>query len=100
MIIVDDKEKEILEWDKMFDDEYFREMKSNVLVDVFYIEKVILDVIEILGVMKLLVSEFDMIVVGRGKGRKSVYMDGFEEWSEFKEFGVIGDLLILYDINF
>ncbi|KAH0896204.1 hypothetical protein HID58_045772 [Brassica napus] len=99
MTTVDDKVKEISEWDKMLDDEHLREMKSNASVDVFYTEKAILDATETPGVMKSLASEFDMFVVGRGKGRKSVYTDGLEEWSEFKELGVIGDLLASHDIN-
>ncbi|KAJ0238805.1 Cation/H(+) antiporter 3 [Hirschfeldia incana] len=95
----DDKVKEFSEWDKMLDDEHLRELKSNASVDVFYTEKAVLDATETPGVIKSLVSEFDMFVVGRGKGRKSVYTDGLEEWSEFKELGVIGDLLASHDIN-
>lgn len=99
MTTADDKAREFSEWDKMLDDEHLRELKSNASIDVFYTEKAILDATETPGVMKSLASEFDMFVVGRGKGRKSVYTDGLEEWSEFKELGVIGDLLTSHDIN-
>ncbi|ESQ42252.1 hypothetical protein EUTSA_v10012709mg [Eutrema salsugineum] len=99
MINADVKAKENSEWDKMLDDELLRDVKSKALVDVFYTEKAVEDASETSALLKSMANDFDMFIVGRGKGRKSVFTDGLEEWSEFKELGIIGDLLTSQDFN-
>ncbi|CAA7027733.1 unnamed protein product [Microthlaspi erraticum] len=99
MITEDEKEREISEWDKMLDDDLLRGLKSNKLAEIFYTEKSVKDATETSGVLNSLASKFDLFIVGRGNGRKSVFTDGLEEWSEFNELGVIGDLLISQDIK-
>ncbi|VVB17231.1 unnamed protein product [Arabis nemorensis] len=99
MISADEKSKEKSEWDKMLDDEMLRDVKSNALADVLYTEKVVEDAFETSGLLISMANDFDMFIVGRGKGRTSVVTVGLEEWSESKELGVIGDLLTSQDIN-
>lgn len=99
MMTTDENAREKSEWDKMLDDELLRDVKNNTLVDIFYSEKAVEDASETSGLLKSLASDFDMFIVGRGKGRKSVFTDGLEEWSEFHELGAIGDLLTSQDIN-
>lgn len=99
MITADEKARENSEWDKMLDDELLRDVKSNALADILYTEKAVEDASETSGLLKSIANDFDMFIVGRGKGRKSLFTDGLEEWSEFKELGVIGDLLTSQDIN-
>ncbi|EOA22933.1 hypothetical protein CARUB_v10003669mg [Capsella rubella] len=99
MVTTDENAREKSEWDKMLDDELLRDVKNNTLLDIFYAEKEIEDASETSGFLKLISKDFDMLIVGRGKGRKSVFTDGLEEWSEFNELGVIGDLLTSHDIN-
>ncbi|CAN8244329.1 unnamed protein product [Cochlearia groenlandica] len=98
-LIASDEEKANSEWDKMLDDELLREVKGNKLAEVLYKEKAVGDASETSGVLKSMASDFEMFIVGRGKGRKSVFTDGLEEWNEFKELGVVGDLLTSKDIN-
>ncbi|XP_010456645.1 PREDICTED: cation/H(+) antiporter 3-like [Camelina sativa] len=99
MITTDENAREKSEWDKMLDDELLRDVKSNTLVEIFYSEKAIEDASETSGFLKSLSNDFDMFIVGRGKGRTSVFTEGLEEWSECKELGVVGDLLTSHDIN-
>lgn len=99
MITTDEKARENSEWDKMLDDELLRDVKCNKSVDIFYNEQAVEDASETSSLLKTMASDFDMFIVGRGKGRKSVFTDGLEEWSEFKELGVVGDLLASQDLG-
>ena len=99
LITTDEKARENTVWDKMLDDELLRDVKSNTLVDIFYSEKAIEDAAETSSLLRSMVSDFDMFIVGRGNGRTSVFTEGLEEWSEFKELGIIGDLLTSQDFN-
>lgn len=99
MVTENEKARAHSEWDKMLDDELLRDLKSKALADIYYTEKAVKDAAETSGVLKSIASDFDLFIVGRREGRKSVFTDGLEEWSEFKELGVIGDLLISQDIN-
>ncbi|CAH2072125.1 unnamed protein product [Thlaspi arvense] len=99
MINADEKAKENSEWDKMLDDELLRDVKSKASADITYTEESVEDATETSGILKSMASEFDLFIVGRGKGRMSVFTDGLEEWSEFKELGVVGDLLTSHEIN-
>ncbi|KFK27609.1 hypothetical protein AALP_AA8G405900 [Arabis alpina] len=99
IITTDEKSRAKSEWDKMLDDEMLRDVKNNTLADVLYTEKAVEDASETSALLIAMADDFDMLIVGRGKGRTSVFTDGFEEWSEFKELGVLGDLLTSQDIN-
>lgn len=44
-------------------------------------------------------SEFDFIIVGRRNGVKSEMTAGLENWTEYTELGVIGDLLASPDME-
>lgn len=62
-------------------------------VRVRYREEIVKDGPETALIVRSLVNEFDLIIVGRRDGIESVQTSGLLQWSEFPELGVLGDLL-------
>ncbi|KAL1214844.1 Cation/H(+) antiporter 4 [Cardamine amara subsp. amara] len=85
----------------MLDLELLRDVKGNVLAgaDIFYTEEVVNDASQTSELLKSIANEYDLFIVGREKGRKSVFTKGLEEWSEFEELGLVGDLLASKDLH-
>ncbi|WCJ34814.1 cation/H+ exchanger 4 [Euphorbia peplus] len=81
-------------------------LDSNVLRDVksdgenfVYREVRVRDGPQIAIVLKQMVNQFDLIIVGRRSGVDWQHTQGLEEWSEFPKLGIIGDLLASSDFN-
>ncbi|KAH7565293.1 hypothetical protein ACOSQ2_020726 [Xanthoceras sorbifolium] len=83
------------EWDSMLESEMLREMKSNGYIN--YMEKGVADGPETAMIVRSMVAEFDLIIVGRRYNLESPQTSGLKEWSEFPELGVLGDLLASVD---
>ncbi|KAJ7982294.1 Cation/H(+) antiporter like [Quillaja saponaria] len=66
---------------------------------VTYIEKMAPDCHQTAFILRSIVNEFDLIVVGRRQGIRSPQTLGLTEWSEFPELGTVGDLLASSDLN-
>ncbi|CAA7025633.1 unnamed protein product [Microthlaspi erraticum] len=101
LISTEQKANPTVDWDRMIDLEQLRDVKSNVLAggDISFSEEVVNDASQTSNLLKRIANEYDLFIVGREKGRKSVFTLGLEEWSEFEELGVIGDLLASTDLN-
>ncbi|CAH2065401.1 unnamed protein product [Thlaspi arvense] len=101
LISSNQKSKQVADWDRMLDLELLRDVKSNVLAgaDIFFSEEVVNDASQTSELLKSIANEYDLFIVGREKGRKSAFTEGLEEWSEFEELGVIGDLLTSQDLK-
>lgn len=88
----------------MFDMVEFKEILRNSILFlegeynfVEYLEEIVDDGFDILRIFFLIVSVFDLFVVGRSLGMGIDVMRVLSEWMEFDELGVIGDLLVLLD---
>lgn len=64
-----------------------------------YMQEVVKDGPETALILRSIVNEYDLMVVGRRDGVKSALTSGLSEWSEFPEMGVIGDLLAVADLE-
>ncbi|XP_024926155.3 cation/H(+) antiporter 15 [Ziziphus jujuba] len=49
---------------------------------------------EIIKVLSMMEQQFDMYVVGKGRGARSCLTSGFSDWSEWPELGPLGDILV------
>lgn len=79
-------------WDKVLDSVMSRDIKTNGYVN--YIEKEVNDDgPETTVIIRSMVNEFDLILVGRRYNLESQQTSGLKEWSEFPELGILGDLL-------
>ncbi|OAP01728.1 CHX4 [Arabidopsis thaliana] len=101
LISSEQRANQATDWDRMLDLELLRDVKSNVLAgaDIVFSEEVVNDANQTSQLLKSIANEYDLFIVGREKGRKSVFTEGLEEWSEFEELGIIGDLLTSQDLN-
>lgn len=79
-------------WDKVLDSVMSRDIKTNGCMN--YIEKEVNDDgPETTVIIRSMVNEFDLILVGRRYNLESQQTSGLKEWSEFPELGIPGDLL-------
>ena len=88
-------------WEHMIDDEVLREVRGphNKLENVTYEEKRIGDASQTTSFLKDIASKFDFIIVGRRNGVNSSQTATLENWTEFRELGVVGDLLASPDMK-
>ncbi|KAK0594779.1 hypothetical protein LWI29_000442 [Acer saccharum] len=83
------------DWNAVIDNEMLREVKSNGYVS--YMEKAVADGPETAIIVHSMVTEFDLIIVGRRYNMESPQTSGLQQWSEFPEMGVLGDILASVD---
>ncbi|KAJ1384120.1 Sodium/solute symporter superfamily [Sesbania bispinosa] len=88
-------------WEHMIDDEELREVRGAYvkLENVTYEEKTIDDASQTTTFLRDIANKFDFIVVGRRNGLESPQTNGLENWTEYTELGVIGDLLASPDME-
>ncbi|KAK7836179.1 cation/h(+) antiporter 4 [Quercus suber] len=88
-------------WDKMIDSEILKDVKLNNVGDayVIYIEQLVKDGPQTELIVRSMMDEYDLIVVGRKHNIVSPQKLGLAEWNEFSELGIIGDLLASSDIS-
>ncbi|KAG4388221.1 hypothetical protein GLYMA_09G128600v4 [Glycine max] len=88
------------DWQGMLDTEILNDIKVNKKVGeayVNYIEKTVKDGPDTALVIRSLVTEYDLIIVGRQAGVETPQTSGLLQWSEYPELGVLGDLLASTD---
>ncbi|XP_045822389.1 cation/H(+) antiporter 4-like [Trifolium pratense] len=88
-------------WEEMIDDEELREVRGAYVrhENVKYEQKTIEDASQTTSFIKEIANKFDFIIVGRRNGLKSPQTFGLENWTEYPELGVIGDLLASRDME-
>ncbi|KAH1189277.1 Cation/H(+) antiporter 4 [Glycine max] len=91
----------ISDWEHMIDNEELREVRGAYfkLENVTYEERTIEDASETTCFIKDIANKFDFIVVGRRNGVKTSQTFGLENWTEYSELGVVGDLLASPDME-
>ena len=50
-------------------------------------------------IVRCMVNEYDLIIVGRRNDIETPQTSGLVEWSEFSKLGIVGDLLASSDFN-
>ncbi|KAK7270909.1 hypothetical protein RJT34_26423 [Clitoria ternatea] len=98
--VTSDFDSKVKDWEELIDIEILSGIKmTNKVGDahVNYIEKIVEDGPETALVIRSLVTEFDLIIVGRQAGVETPQTSGLLQWSEYPELGVLGDLLASTD---
>ncbi|KAK7255568.1 hypothetical protein RIF29_28981 [Crotalaria pallida] len=88
------------DWQGTIDSELLQDIKINHKVggaSVKYIEESVKDGPETALIIRKLVNEYDLIIVGRQAGIETPQTSGLLQWSEYPELGVLGDLLASTD---
>ncbi|KAI3852862.1 hypothetical protein MKW92_049204 [Papaver armeniacum] len=66
--------------------------------NVKYVEEVVKDGVELISRIKGMESSFELLIVGREHGAEaSKLFEAFNQWIEFPELGIIGDMLVSSD---
>lgn len=92
--------RDVKDWQAMLDTELLDDIKMNHKVEgayVKYIEESVKDGPETALIIRSLVTEYDLIIVGRQAGIETPQTSGLLQWSEYPELGVLGDLLASTD---
>nr|KYP35633.1 K(+)/H(+) antiporter 13 [Cajanus cajan] len=86
-------------WDMMLDDEVLKSVKGyyGYIENVNYEKITIHDPSETTTFVSEIANQHDFFIVGRRNGIKSSQTATLENWTEFPELGVIGDLLASSD---
>ncbi|RDY10860.1 Cation/H(+) antiporter 4, partial [Mucuna pruriens] len=94
-------DRNISDWDHMIDDEELREVCGAYVnhENVTYQERIIEDASQTTFLIKDIANKFEFIIVGRRNGVKTSQTFGLEDWTEYSELGVIGDLLASPDME-
>ncbi|XP_040994224.1 cation/H(+) antiporter 3-like [Juglans microcarpa x Juglans regia] len=93
--------EDITIWDKLLDNEVLKDVKMNNVGQeyVIYLEERVKDGPQTAMIVRSMVDEYDLIIVGRRDKSNSTQTSGLAEWNEFPELGIIGDLLASSDFN-
>ncbi|RDX97791.1 Cation/H(+) antiporter 4, partial [Mucuna pruriens] len=84
------------DWQGMLDTEILHDIKVNNKVgeaSVNYLEKTVKDGPHTALLIRSLVTQYDLIIVGRQAGVETPQTSGLLQWCEYPELGVLGDLL-------
>ncbi|MBA0699049.1 hypothetical protein Goari_000719, partial [Gossypium aridum] len=81
----------LTENDRMLDDAMLSDIKQSKCLT--YIEKQVKDGPETSNYLRSIVEDYQLIIVGRRYKRENPQTSGLQEWCEFQEIGIIGDLL-------
>lgn len=100
--LIPEGEEGITDWDKMLDAEAIKDLRYRTAGggdNVVYIEEVVHDGPETATKLRELIDDYDLFIVGRRYNVESPLTSGLDEWSEFPELGVVGDMLASTDFN-
>jgi hypothetical protein len=100
--LIPEGEEGITDWDKMLDSEVLKDLKYSTSAGeeyIVYMEEMVSDGPETAMRLREIVDEYDLFIVGRRYNVESPLTIGFDEWSEFPELGVMGDMLASTDFN-
>ncbi|KAM7254514.1 hypothetical protein ACFE04_003997 [Oxalis oulophora] len=84
-------------WSKVLDSGVLEEAKSNRYIR--YIEQEVKGGPETAVIIQSAMKEFDFFVVGRAAKLKRQQTEGLDEWMEYPELGVIGDLFATTNVE-
>ncbi|XP_044496584.1 cation/H(+) antiporter 4-like [Mangifera indica] len=85
------------EWEKTIDNVSLRDIKTNGYIN--YMQYAVKDGPETTMIIRSVISEYNLMIVGRRENLDSKQTSGLKEWTEFPELGVLGDLLVSMDVG-
>lgn len=86
--------------DEVMNDEVLGDVSVNEAgPNVMYRREVVQDGPETALLVRSMVNEFDLVVVGRRYGMECTQTSGLTDWIEVAELGVLGDLLASADLH-
>ncbi|KAK6241116.1 hypothetical protein SCA6_006505 [Theobroma cacao] len=83
--------------DRLLDDEMLRGVKESGYIR--YVDEQVNDGPETSSFLRSIADNYQLIIVGRRYNTEDPRTLGLEEWSEFQEIGIIGDLLSSADFG-
>ncbi|OVA12695.1 Cation/H+ exchanger [Macleaya cordata] len=86
--------------EKQMDYDAINEFRMHAIdnENVEYTEEEVSDGVEFVAVIRSIESSFELLIVGRQHGEESSHLlHGFEEWNEYPELGIVGDMLVSCD---
>ncbi|KAI4379171.1 hypothetical protein MLD38_005501 [Melastoma candidum] len=90
----------IMSWDRILDMEMLRDVKDNhQRGNMSYAVEIVEDGPETAKLVREMVYEFNLVIVGRRYGVECAVTSGLQEWAELPELGVLGDLLASSDLD-
>lgn len=106
-LVSEAEDKEIEQWDKVVDHEVLKEIANidnnnnnggHENGNVGYVKETVKDGTQTAAVLRSIVDDYELFIVGRRYNLRSNLTSGLHEWSEFPELGVVGDLLASTDV--
>ncbi|XP_039048602.1 cation/H(+) antiporter 4-like [Hibiscus syriacus] len=89
----------VKDWDTMLDAEILKGIKQNEVSNINYVGELSNNGTQTATIIRAIVDDFDLMIVGRRYRMDSIQTKGLTEWSEFPELGVIGDILSSSDLD-
>ncbi|XP_022747899.1 cation/H(+) antiporter 4-like [Durio zibethinus] len=86
------------ESDRMLDDEMLKDIRESAY-NITYIKKQVNDGPQTSTFLRPIVDNYQLIIVGRRYNHEDPRTLGLQEWTEFQEIGIIGDLLSSADFG-
>ncbi|KAK9229021.1 hypothetical protein WN944_021978 [Citrus x changshan-huyou] len=86
-----------VDWETILDSEVLRGVENSEYIR--YVKHVVKDGAETVKIVHSIVSEFELIIVGRRYNLESPQTSCLKQWSEFPELGILGDLLASKDLG-
>ncbi|KAL5577137.1 hypothetical protein UlMin_018836 [Ulmus minor] len=91
-------------WDKVLDHEILKEVSQGAsgdgdFLNMGYMQEMVKDGTQTAMILRSLVDDYDFFIVGRRFSLRTTHTSGLDEWSEFHELGVVGDLLASTDVS-
>ncbi|KAM7254592.1 hypothetical protein ACFE04_003972 [Oxalis oulophora] len=84
-------------WDEVLDSEVLKDVKSNRHIQ--YVEHEVKGGPDTSLIIQSMMKEFDIFIVGRAANLKCEQTAGLDDWMEYPELGVIGDMFASYDVE-
>ncbi|GMJ00776.1 cation/H+ exchanger 4 [Hibiscus trionum] len=92
----------LLDWDTKLDVEILKDIRQNDVsngCNITYIEQVSKHGPQTTKIIRSLMGDYDLIIIGRRYGVDSLQTTGLSEWSEIPELGVMRDILSSTDLD-
>ncbi|CAL2232805.1 unnamed protein product [Prunus armeniaca] len=95
-------DSDVPDWGRILDMESLRSYKeAYVSYDsyAFYTEEVAENGPQTVAILRNIVNQYELLVVGRRKNMDTSQTSGLDEWSEFPELGIVGDMIASDDFR-
>ncbi|KAM7257451.1 hypothetical protein ACFE04_013192 [Oxalis oulophora] len=91
--LISAKDTDISSWSRVLDTEALRDIKSDS--NIRYVEHQANDGPDTAMIIRAMMKEFDLFIVGRAYNLECPQTAGLDEWVEYPELGIIGDMFVV-----